>query len=302
MFARERLSRVESGGMGRPSGNLAHVPARSGVSSQRIVVTEVTEGGVVGGSLTGVLEFFTHLDRRRFEPTLVLLEPKPIVADLEAQGIAVRILPPLARQAPLPQGSWPSRVRARVAGLSRVVAPRVRALVQLFRHERPALVYCANGVAPSLPVVVAAALCRIPVICHFKGFSHVGPEARFMSRWIDTAVCMTDEIGEHVRAKGVRARRCLTIFDGIDVAPYVPGKGAAVRREFGIPADAPVVGIVGHIQEWKGQVLAVEAVARARRQFPALRCLVVGGVHRRGADYGEQLRRRIAARIRRTLS
>jgi glycosyltransferase involved in cell wall biosynthesis len=68
-----------------------------------------------------------------------------------------------------------------------------------------------------------------------------------------------------------------------------------VRREFGIPPDAPVVGIVGHLQPWKGQLLAVEAVARARRQFPALRCLVVGGVHRRGAEYGEQLRQRVAA-------
>jgi glycosyltransferase involved in cell wall biosynthesis len=167
--------------------------------------------------------------------------------------------------------------------------------VQLFRRVRPTIVYCANGVAPSLPVVVAGALCGVPVICHFKGFSHVGPEARFFSRWVDTAICMTDEIGEHVRAQGVRARRVLTIFDGIDYGAFAAGGGAAVRREFGMPSDAPVVGIVGHIQEWKGQMLAVEAVARARRRFPALRCLVVGGVHRRGTAYAEQLRARIAA-------
>ena len=53
----------------------------------------------------------------------------------------------------------------RGVNLLRVVAPRVRELVQLFRRERPALVYCSNGVVPSLPVVAAAALCGVPVIC-----------------------------------------------------------------------------------------------------------------------------------------
>jgi glycosyltransferase involved in cell wall biosynthesis len=279
----------------RPSGSLAHAPERLSVSSHRVLVTEVTEGGVVGGSLTGILELFAHLDRRRFEPTLVLFEPKPIIADLEARGIAVHVLAPLPKPAPVPRGSLPRRALARLGGLLHVVAPRARELVHLFRHERPALIYCANGVAPSLPVVVAAAMCGIPVICHFKGFSHVGPEARFMSRWVDTAIGMTDEIVEHVRSCGVHARRFLTIFDGIDVSACAPGEGAAVRREFGIPPDAPLVGIAGHIQPWKGQLLAVEAVARARRDVPDLRCLVVGGVHRRGTGYAEELRRRIAA-------
>src|SRR5205814_5991473 len=94
---------------------------------------------------------------------------------------------------------------------------------------------------------------------------------------------------------GVRARRLRTIFDGIDCTRVVAGGGAAVRRELGIPTDVPLVGIVGHIKGWKGQLLAVDAVARARRHVPALRCLVVGGIHRRGAAYAERLRERIAA-------
>ena len=52
---------------------------------------------------------------------------------------------------------------------------------------------------------------------------------------------------------------------------------------------------MGHIQRWKGQLLAVEAFARARRQVPDLRCIVVGGVHRRGAEYAAQIQERIAA-------
>jgi glycosyltransferase involved in cell wall biosynthesis len=279
--------------MRQTSGNLAPAAGPLSTSTHRILVTEATTGGVVGGSLTGILELFPYLDRSRWEPVLVLFESKPIIADLERQGIRVHVLSPLPPVPPA-RGSWSRRKLARVNELTRVVLPRARELTQVFRREKPALVYCANGVTPSLPVVIAAARCGVPVVCHFKGFSHVAPEARFASRWIDTAIGMTDEIVEHVRARGVRARRFLTVFDGIDVAPSQPGSGAAVRREFGIPADAPMVGIVGHIQDWKGQLLAVEAVARARKRVPELRCLVVGGVHRRGAEYAAKLRARIA--------
>jgi glycosyltransferase involved in cell wall biosynthesis len=106
---------------------------------------------------------------------------------------------------------------------------------------------------------------------------------------------MTDEIGTHYRERGVRARRFVTIYDGIDVSRFATGGGAAVRRELGIPATAPCVGIVGHVQRWKGQLLVADAVARARRHVPGLRCLVVGGVHRLGAEYAERLKERIAA-------
>jgi glycosyltransferase involved in cell wall biosynthesis len=274
-----------------PPGSPADGPA---AAPQRVFFTELTVGGVVGGSLTGILELLAHLDRRRFEPVMVFFEPKPVIADLEARGIAVHVLPGPRGALPL-RGSLPKRAVARTAELFRVVLPRVREFVRFFRRERPAVVYACNGLAPSVPVVAAAGLCGIPVVCHVKGFSHYRPDARFVSRWIDTAIGMTEEIVDHVRAQGIRARRFLTIHDGIDLASPPSGGGASVRREFGIPADAPLVGVVGHIQPWKGQLLAVEAVARARREVPDLRCLVVGGVHRQGVAYAEELRARIAA-------
>ena len=116
-----------------------------------------------------------------------------------------------------------------------------------------------------------------------------------MSRWIDTFVGMTELVTAHARARGVQARRHLTVYDGIDCERFAPGGGAAVRRELGIASDATVVGIVGHIQSWKGQDLVVQAMAQLRDRHPKLRCLIVGGVHRQGAA----LRRAHAATDRR---
>src|SRR5579875_2746112 len=248
---------------------------------QRILFVEASTGGVVGGSLTGILPLIAHLDRTRFTPTLALSEPKAIATD----GVPVHVLPPLPRPTATAARGRLGRLLLRMRRLYAAAGPRAQALAQLYRRERPALVYLANGFRANLDGVLAARRCGLPVVCHEKGFEPVGPVERLASHWI--AACC--------RARRVNARRLLTIHDGIDCDAFRGGGGAAVRREFGIPPEAPVAGIVGHIQDWKGQHLVVEAVARARRRFPELRCLVVGGVHRRGVEYAARLRERIAA-------
>jgi glycosyltransferase involved in cell wall biosynthesis len=261
------------------------------MSARRILFVEASTGGVVGGSLTGILHLIPRLDRARFTPVLSLFEAKAIATD----GVPVHVLPPLPRRGAAAGPGVIPRALQHAANLYATFGSRARALAKLYRRERPDLVYLANGLGGNLDGVVAAKLCRVPVVCHEKGFELFGPLARLASRWLDACICMTDEIEAHCRGQHLRPRRLLTIFDGIDCAAFAPGGGAAVRRELGIPADAPLVGIVGHIQEWKGQHLVVEAVARARRHVPRLRCLIVGGVHRFGVEYAKRLRERITA-------
>ncbi len=260
------------------------------MTPRRILFLEASTGGVVGGSLTGILPLIAGLDRARFAPSLALFETK----HLGTNGVPIRVLPPLPdRYSGRPESSF-GRMLGRGRNLASL-AKRTRALARLFRQERPALVYLANGVRANIDGVLAARLCSVPVICHEKGFEQLGAVGRFASRWIDACIGMTDEVSEHCRKDGVRARRLLTIYDGVDCAKFAPGGGAAVRRELGIPADVPVAGIVGHLQEWKGQHIVVEAIAQARTRFPELHCLLVGGVHRRGGEYAARLRARIAA-------
>jgi glycosyltransferase involved in cell wall biosynthesis len=267
-------------------------PSRDTAPHRVLFLESSVGGGVIGGSLTGILELIPHLDRGRWEPALVLAEPKPA---LQLPGVAVHVLTPRRGSGGVDRGALPVRVLRRASEVFGIVLPRMRELLAVLRRDRPAMLYLASGLTSNLAGAIAAGRCGIPVICHFKGFRRVGPVDRFCSRWIDTAITMTDEIGEHYRARGIRARRFGTIYDGIDVARFVTGGGAALRRELGIPAGAPCVGIVAHVQAWKGQLLVAEAVARARRSLPALRCLIVGGVHRLGAEYAARLKERVAA-------
>jgi len=261
----------------------------------RVLFVEASVGGVLGGSLTGILHLVRHMDRTRFAPEVVLYEDKPAVtAGLAAAGIPTHVLPPLP--VPTPDGSRGvlGRALVRATDLVGVIGPRARAVGGVLRTRQPDLVYLANGVTANLDGVVAAARAGLPIICHEKGYRRVGPVERLAARRVDVCIGMTDDLVHHFQRLGMRPRRWVTIYDGIDCSEFSPGGGAAVRAEFGIPGDAPVVGIVGHLQEWKGQRLVVEAVGRVRRSHPAVRCLIVGGVHRNGQEYADALRARIA--------
>jgi glycosyltransferase involved in cell wall biosynthesis len=263
------------------------------MAPHRILFVEASVGGVLGGSLTGILQLIDRLDRTRFAPALLLYQPKDVIAQLEADGVSVRVLP--SQPGWLPDGNRGRLGRAwlRAREIPSVILPRARAVGDALRHTVPDLVYLANGVSPNLDALVATARAGIPTLVHEKGYRRIGPRERVMSRWIDTFVGMTELVTAHARARGVSARRHLTVYDGIDCERFAPGGGAAVRRELGIASDATVVGIVGHIQSWKGQDLVVQAMAQLRDRHPELRCLIVGGVHRQGAEYAERMQQRI---------
>ncbi len=261
----------------------------------RILFIECSVGGVLGGSLTGILHLIDRLDRRRFEPVLVLFEHKRVVEDLRAKGVRVHVVPD--QPDPLTNGRNHARLTRgvlRIYEFLGIVLPRARAISRVISEEKPSLVYLANGLTSNLDGLVAAARAGIPSISHQKGFRRIGPIERQLARWVDLCIGMTDQCTDYVRDSGAKCQRFLTVFDGIDCTEFAPGGGQAVRAEFGVPENAPLVGIVGHVQEWKGQHIVADAVALALKKIPDLHCLLVGGVHRAGQDFGEKLRSRIA--------
>ncbi len=61
------------------------------------------------------------------------------------------------------------------------------------------------------------------------------------------------------------------------------------RRELGLPADRPIVGIVGRLQRWKGIHVFVEAIDNVRRSLPDVYGVIVGGKHDLEPEYAGEV-------------
>jgi glycosyltransferase involved in cell wall biosynthesis len=100
-------------------------------------------------------------------------------------------------------------------------------------------------------------------------------------------------VTETVVATGTPRSRISTILNGIDVARWDPQiDGSGVRREFGIPPDAPVLASVSRLFGQKGQRELLRALVRVRESFPEVRLLVVGAdaVEVHGGSFTVELR------------
>lgn len=67
------------------------------------------------------------------------------------------------------------------------------------------------------------------------------------------------------------------MYNGIDSQAFrTQADGQAVRREFGLASDTPVVGCVGQLIPWKGQDDFLRVAAKVVSAIPGARFLIVG--------------------------
>ena len=116
---------------------------------------------------------------------------------------------------------------------------------------------------------------------HAKSWLH-GWKSRLFWYWAGKAAgrfcCVSDEIAQAVaRWHTIPKRKIHVVINGVrteGLADRSPRQ--TVRRELGIPAEAPVIGSVGRLSEIKRQTLLLQAMAGLTQRFPAVRLLLVG--------------------------
>lgn len=274
-----------------------------------VLFVEASSGGVLGGSLTGLYHLIRGLDRGRFHIGMALYEHKAIEQELARLDVPVhqvlrRRLPKQHALLDLESYRKARSVGAVRAGLgagrqaARLAAeelPAALALARVIRRERPDVIHLGNGVRANFDGILAGLLTRTPIVCHVKGFEKYGARERWAARRITTMVCMTQAVLDHCRAHGLHPADARVVYDAVDEAWLRPQRPALeVRRELGIGADAPCIGIAGNIQPWKGQNVLVEALGLLG-EHSGVHCVIAGGVHRAGEAYAAELRGRVEA-------
>ena len=277
----------------------------------RVLVVEASSGGVVGGSLTGLYHMVLGLDRSRFTPAFVLYEEKTIEDDLKQIDVPVfrasrQRIPkehPLLHRSGYRQAKQVSLIKKglQLGRQSLRMAfeefPAAITLARTIRSFGADVVHLGNGIRANFDGILAASMTGTPCLCHVKGFEKYSGREQWAAKRLGAVVYMTQAIKSHCEASGVRAARTEVIYDALDENEFRPrGDRAQVRESLGIGENTIGVGVLGNIQEWKGQELLIEAIHRLRPEFPDIKALIVGGVHRSGEAYHRKLKGKLENR------
>ncbi|HXZ32356.1 MAG TPA: glycosyltransferase family 4 protein [Terriglobales bacterium] len=231
-----------------------------------------------GGDIA-LLELIKRLDRKRFRPLVVLPNDtrhiNRLSAKLEREGVACRFV----RMAVI------RRKYLTASGLIMLAVNFVAgvvALMYLIWRNQVALVH-SNTVAV-LCGAFSAQLMRRPHVWHIHEIITRPAIARkilhpVVTRRSTVVAVVSQAVRRHILEDcPSQGRKIRVIYHGIDVPAFADGNGNLVRREFGIPLGAFLVGMVGKVCRWKGQLLLVEAARIVSKQREGVCFLAVGGV------------------------
>lgn len=224
--------------------------------ARRILYAEQNTDGTVGGSYYSLLDIVRTVDRGRYEPVVLFHRDNPLRPRFDATCRTI-VRPPGGRIRDIP------------------------ARAGLLRHERIALVHLNNDVGEVAEWLLAARLAGIPCVSHQRGRSRLSRPRLFFARRLDAVVAIARFLADELAVQGIDAGLVTTIHNGIDPAAV----RAAARRDrndmrasLGIEPDRPLVGMVGNIKPWKGQVVLARAMRSVAEQVPGAMCLFLGGV------------------------
>jgi glycosyltransferase involved in cell wall biosynthesis len=243
---------------------------QTATSPRRIL--HVHNGTDIYGSGRMLLRWLKNLDRRRFDPLVVLPGDGLLKNLIEAEGIEVVLHPRLSIVSRLEFRSW------KIIPFFLNFPVSVFYLWRLIRRKNVVLVYTNTGVIIS--PALAAWLAGVPHVWHirewFQEFQKIWPAFSWYIRMFSWKIIA---ISNAVAAQFPSRDKVVLIHDAFSLAdeplPSDRWRGE-FRSRFGLGNDF-VVGCVGRIKfVRKGQEVLVQATAVLKQRGRSVKALIVG--------------------------
>ena len=246
--------------------------------SLRIAVVTETYAPEINGVALSAARFVEGLRRREHE--IQLIRPRQ-AQDASGQTAGAQGVPSpdvLTHGVPIP----------RYPGL-RIGLPAMRALVRLWRRNRPDVVHVLTEGPLGWSAVSAARKLKLPVVSDFRtnfhSYSrHYGaawlskPILAYLRKFHNRTLCTlvpTEAMRAELAALGFRDLR--VVARGVDTALFDPARRSeALRAQWGAGPSDPVVLHVGRIAAEKNLAALISAYAAVRAQAPNSRLVLVG--------------------------
>jgi len=229
-----------------------------------------------GGTETSLFRLLTHLDREKFEPIVVPLEPtqSPMIGKMMANGIRVKPFPV-----------------SRIYGFNAVrQALRLKKFIQDNHVDIVQTIHFNSDIFGG----VVARWAGVPVVISSRrdlGFTEHKKRhivcRRVVNRCFDIIVANSNAVLQEVRIREQTPGNKLTVvYNGVDVDNYtVPVCRKEKLNSLGLRSDVWLIGMVANVRPIKGFEYFIQAAARVKQSFPGSQFVVVGG----DAEFGVEI-------------
>jgi glycosyltransferase involved in cell wall biosynthesis len=244
----------------------ARPPAGGGATRPPFRVLFVIGQLGLGGAEKNLVELIQGMDRTAIEPMVLVFNPGgEWEVELRRLGVPVHAI-------------------ARKYGR---FGDRLLAIGRLCRAHRPDVLHAFDMVT-SPYCAMARLFVRVPSVYSCFLATYMVTQLRYaqilLGPLIDRTVCNSERGRRYLIERCHTApERLMVIANGLDFRRMEQGRAGAVslRRELGIGADQPLIGMVGKLNADKNPMVFARAALSVQKQFPAATfCIIGAGPHR----------------------
>ena len=160
------------------------------------------------------------------------------------------------------------------------VPPYIFKVQSYFRTEKPDLIYSV-GIKCHLFAAIISPLVSIPVLWHLRDMLAPGPTLttlRTIGRLplIHLAANSKSTADNFREGSKIPDDKIPVVHNGLNPKDYAPEPNRIYNRAFGVSDDTPIVGIVGVIARWKGQLEFIRMAKSLHNAGSKAKFVVVG--------------------------
>ncbi len=232
-----------------------------------------------GGAQNALLLLLEQIDRSRFAPHLAT-QPGTLAEAARSLGVAVHEVP-LPRLRHRPAAPW-------------LLARGAATLTRLIHREGCALVH-ANSLRASAYAGAAALLTGRPLVWHVHD---ILPASAYV-RWICRRCRLAIAVSQAAAAPLPCAEKVEVVYNGVRADDFAADRGeeaARLRRAWGVPPDAILIGHVARLQPWKGQRDVIAAAELLRDLDGVYFALIGGDIFHDAATYEREIKNAVRSR------
>jgi glycosyltransferase involved in cell wall biosynthesis len=268
------------------------------MSRKNILFYERNVDGTIGGSYFSLLYLTRGLDRSRFNPVVVFHNHHALLEEYDKAGVKTLIIPPYQPVVLKSEIKLLNSILKIIQKLRNAMGFLVITSYQslkLMKQYDIDLLHLNNTASGGSNWIIAAFLLKVPCISHERVINtHFSLLPRLLTTKLKAIICISKYVRTVLEAKNIESEKLVTIYNGIDpdeVQLKLTGKD--VLQVFNIPSDATVIGVIGNIKEWKGQIVAVRAMRKIVDSYPDAICMLVGDTAEADQYYEDSIRKLI---------
>ena len=238
-----------------------------------------------GGSDQALLRLVRALPREEFEVTVAVPAPHPLAAEFAAAGATLVIVPMRRISTSHGAGAWLAYALTWPLSVLRLTALARRTHADVVHTNS---LHFWHGWA-------AALLVRRPHVWHAREVVVQSGRALALERVLTRRFANLVLAGSQAIADQLDVS-AVVVLESADPLEYHPGRAGRWRARNGLSDDAPVLGVLGRLDTWKGFEVALDALPLVRARVPGALLVVAGGPVAGKAGFARDLE----ARARRT--